>query len=351
MILSRAARLLRGALAVAFLAIAERAPAQSIDGRISGIVRDSSGAVVAGATVTITNGSTGINWIAVSDAEGFYIATNVPIGPYSLKTGRAGFRTVVKTGYSLVADGRLTVDFVLEPGEISETVQVAARSPQTVNTTSGELSRVVDREQAQTLALNLRNYAQLTTLMPGAPLLAFDAIQQTLNNSLNLAVNGGRDDTNNVMVDGGFNLAKANNNLQVHNVGVEFVEEVQIKTANFSAEYGRQSGAAITVVTRSGGNRFSGSAFGFMRHDALDAREVFAARKNRLRFNDSGWSLGGPIRKSKAFFFGGAGVALHQARQQPGAADASHSRSATRRLQQYLRQFVRAGYHDSDSQS
>lgn len=279
--------------------------AQSVTGRISGSVRDSSNAVVLGATVTVTNQATQIFRTARTDDEGFYVVTNLPPGDYAVAVELSGFKTFVTSGNVLVADGRLTVDATLEAGQVSETVTVTADAGETVNTTSGEIARVVDGEQVQSLALNGRNFLQLVTLVPGAPLLDFDAIAQTTSNSGTIAVNGSRGDSNNLTVDGGFNLLKANNAVPASNVGVDFIQEVKIQTSNFSAEHGRQSGAAINVTTRSGSNQLHGSLFEFLRNDKLDARNFFATGVRKLRFNDFGYSVGGPIIKNKFFFFGG----------------------------------------------
>jgi Carboxypeptidase regulatory-like domain len=279
--------------------------AQSVTGRISGTVRDSSNAVVPGATVTVTNQATQIARTARTDHEGFYVVTNLPPGDYVVAVELSGFKTFVTSDNVLVADGRLTVDPTLEAGQMSETVSVIAQAGETVNSTSGEIARVVDGEQVQSLALNGRNFLQLATLIPGSPLLDFDAIAQTTGGGGTIAVNGSRGDSNNLTVDGGFNLLKANNSVPGNNVGVDFIQEVKIHTSNFSAEHGRQSGAAINVTTRSGGNRLHGSLFEFLRNDELDARNFFATDVRKLRFNDFGHSVGGPIRKNKFFFFGG----------------------------------------------
>src|SRR5499426_3800380 len=153
------------------------ASGQTITGRISGTVRDASNAVVPGATVTVTNEAT--------------------------QVARAGFKKVLTSGNVLVADGRLTVDATLEAGAVNEIVNVTAEAGETVNTTSGEIARVVDGAQAQNLALNGRNFLQLVTLVPGAPLLDFDAIAQTIGSPGTIAVNGSRSDSNNLTVDGG----------------------------------------------------------------------------------------------------------------------------------------------------
>ena len=140
------------------------------------------------------------------------------------------------------------------------------------------------------------------------------------------------------MVDGGFNMDSGSNNSQISNVGIDFIEEVNIKTANFSAEYGRNSGAAINVVTRSGSNAFHGSAFEYHRNDGLDANDYFLNSRSveipQLRYNDFGWSLGGPIMQNKLFFFAGAGVETDPTLlRRPTPADAAHARHARRRFQ------------------
>ncbi|HXG55644.1 MAG TPA: carboxypeptidase-like regulatory domain-containing protein [Vicinamibacterales bacterium] len=278
---------------------------QTLVGQISGTIKDGSGGVVPGVAVLVVNDDTGGSREAITDGGGFYVVTNLAVGTYTVRAELPGFKRGVKSGNQLVSDGRLTVDFRLEPGAVSETVEVVARTGEGVNTTSGELARVIDREQVENLALNARNYIQLTTLIPGTPLIFFDAIDQTVSNSANQSVNGNRGDANNVMIDGGFNLSKSNNTLQSHNVGLDFIQEVKIQASNFSAEYGRQAGAAVNVVTRGGSNQLRGSLFEFFRDDSMDKTSFFAAEKPKLRVQNYGWTLGGRIRSNKAFFFGG----------------------------------------------
>jgi hypothetical protein len=298
-------------LAVVCIGFSGGALAQTITGRISGAVTDSSGAAVPGVTVKITNEATQQARNAMTDPNGFYVATNLPVGNYSMTIEHQGFKKATKTGYNLVADGRLTVDFALEAGAVTETVEVIASSGETVNSTSGEVARVIDQSQVQELALNGRNYLQLTTLIPGAPLLTDDQLELMTGLGVNQPINGNRGNTNLLTVDGGFNLDSGSNNSQINNVGIDFISEVKIQTSNFSAEYGRNSGASINVVTRSGGNQFHGSAFEFLRNEKLDANNFFnKARtveipKPSLRYNNFGWSFSGPIIKDKFFFFGG----------------------------------------------
>jgi Carboxypeptidase regulatory-like domain len=180
---------------------------QTITGRISGTVRDESRDVVPDANVTVTNDATQIARTAQTDAEGFYVVTNLPPGGYTVAVERSGFKKVVKGGNVLVSDGRVAVDATLETGAVTETVTVTAEA---------------DGEQVQNMALNGRFFLQLATLIPGAPLLDFDAIAQTTGGGGTIAINGGRGDSNNLTVDGGFNLLKANNNMPGNNVGVGF---------------------------------------------------------------------------------------------------------------------------------
>jgi hypothetical protein len=309
--------------------------AQTNVGRISGTVTDMAGALVQGAAIKVMNDATGLTRTTVTDDNGFYIVTNLMPSNYTVSAEREGFKKTVKTGHTLVADGRLTIDLSMEPGAVSESVTVTAANTETINTTSGEVARVIDGAQVRELALNGRNYLQLTTLIPGAPLLNDDQLGLMTSLSTSQPINGNRGNANNLTVDGGFNLDSGSNNSQINNVGIDFIQEVKIQTSNFSAEYGRNSGASINVVTKSGGNQFHGSAFEFLRNDKLDANNFFSNARGRftdkagaiapdvrvptgdprvgkevverpsLRYNNFGFSLGGPIIKDKFFFFGG----------------------------------------------
>ena len=275
-------------------------------GRISGTVTDSSGAVIPNATVTIRNNATNAERTSVTDGEGFYTVTNLPVGSYTISVEQTGFKKSVQTDNVLTADTRLTVNLTLEAGAVSETVEVSTSAGETVNTTSGEVARVVDRRQVQNLALNGRNYMQLVTLVPGAAILDEDQLALTTSLSISqAAINGNRPNYNSLTVDGGFNMDSGSNNSQVNNVGIDFIQEVKIQTSNFSAEYGRNAGASVNVVTRSGGNDYHGSVYEFLRNDSLDARNFFSSVKQKLRFNNFGWNFNGPAVKDKLFFFVG----------------------------------------------
>jgi len=279
---------------------------QTIFGRISGTVVDSTGAVVPDAAVTVTNNANNAARTATTDDGGFYTVTNLPVGTYPVTVERTGFKKANQTDNVLTADTRLTVNITLEAGSVSETVEVSTAAGETVNTTSGEVARVVDRRQVQNLALNGRNYMQLVTLIPGAAILDEDQLALTTSLSISqAAINGNRPNYNSLTVDGGSNMDSGSNNSQVNNVGIDFIQEVKIQTSNFSAEYGRNAGASINVVTRGGGNDFHGGVFEFLRNDKLDARSFFSPVRGKLRFNNFGWNFNGPIFKNKLFFFGG----------------------------------------------
>ena len=142
--------------------------AQTSFGRVSGAVTDPSGASISGATVKITNTETQNTRTAESDSNGYYVFTNLPIGPYTLEASQKGFQSQQKTGVNVVADGRLTSDLKLAVGDVSQTIEVVAQAGETLNTTSGDLSRVIETKQVENLALNGGNYVQLMTLVPGA---------------------------------------------------------------------------------------------------------------------------------------------------------------------------------------
>ena len=279
--------------------------AQTSAGQISGTVTDATGATVPGATVNITDEATQLSRNTTTNGEGFYLVTNLAVGNYMIAVTKSGFGRVVQKNTHLVADGRLTADFSLSAGDVSATVEIVAGA-ETVNTTSGEVARVIDTSQLQNMALNGRNYLQLLSIIPGTALLNDD--QLNLASSVTTqgqAINGNRGNQNNLTVDGGFNLAAGSNGSQINNVGVDFIQEVKVQTSNFSAEYGRNSGAAINVVTRSGGNKYHGGVLEYFRNDKLDARDFFSPVKGKLRFNNFGWNFNGPIIKKKLFIFAG----------------------------------------------
>jgi hypothetical protein len=287
--------------------------AQNITGQISGTVTDNSKGRLPGVTVTVINDATQATRTTVTDGDGSWVITNLPPASYTVTAELEGFKKSKRSGFVLYADGRLTADVSLEVGGVTETVEVSAVVGETVNRTSGEIARTVDGNQVRELALNGRNYLQLAQIIPGSAILNDDSLDLTTSlSTTGQAINGNRGESNSLLVDGGTNLDMGSNGSQMNNVGIDFIQEVKIETSNFSAEYGRQSGAAINVVTRSGSNTLTGSVFEFLRNDKLDAANYFSPVdvsgkkvKQALKFNDYGGALGGPISKDKLFFFVG----------------------------------------------
>jgi hypothetical protein len=280
--------------------------AQTSFGRISGTVSDPSGAAVAGAKVTVTNAETKSARSTETEASGLYVFTNLPIGPYSLEVTHQGFQRAQENGVNVIADGRLSIDFKLSIGDVNQTVEVVAQAGEALNTTSGELARVIDSTQVDNLALNGSNYVQLMTLVPGAVVTNPDQFSVTTSlSATNQTINGNRSDSQNLTVDGAFNLVAGSNGSLMNNVNPNFIQEVKIQTSNANAEVGRTAGVTYNVVTKNGTNQFHGSTFETFRNDALDARNFFSVQKAKLRYNDFGYTIGGPIKKDKLFFFWG----------------------------------------------
>ena len=299
--------------ALVLVALASAAGYAQTTGQISGTVRDSQGGVLPGVTVTVKNLNTGLLWTEVTSPAGAYVLTNLPIGTYSVVAELQGFRKAERTGFELTADGRITADFSLSVGSMAETIEVTAVRGETVNRTSGEIARTIDGDQVRDLALSGRNFLELASLIPGAVMLEDD--QMAITTSLGTGgtvINGNRGNSNNLMVDGGFNLDSGSNGSMINNVGIDFIEQVAMQTSNFGADKGRNSGAAINVVTRSGTNKFAGSGFYTFRDESLDSPNYFAPLdengnriKGKLDFNDMGGGLGGPLVRNRLFFFGG----------------------------------------------
>jgi hypothetical protein len=295
--------------------------AQDIFGRIAGTITDPSGAMVANAKITIVNESTLIVRNLTADKDGYFVADELPAGTYDVTGEQAGFKTMTKTGNALAAGGRLTVDLILQVGAVSERVTVTAVGD-TVNTTSGELSTTVTEQQVLNLALNQRHYESLVGLVPGAALQGSGtnpaALTANYNNSV-ADINGQRLDGQNWSVDGGFNLDSGSNNSVFNQVGVDFIQEVDVQTSNYDAEFGRSASATINVVTKSGGEQYHGGGFEFVQNNDFNAENQGTKLTNPtatgytavppFHFNDFGWDFGGPIpliqRKGKLFFFAG----------------------------------------------
>lgn len=306
---------LRGVLVIAMmLVVSFCAWGQVTSADISGTVLDSSGAAVPGVTVSITNEQTMLQRKTTTDSQGFYLATNLPPGSYAVKMTGTGFKVNERKGIRLSAGDRVNVSPVLAVGSLSEVVTVNAQG-QEVETDSGTVGRLVDGSQVRDLALNGRNGLQLLMLQPGVVFTIdqFDRGDFAFGGVANVYVNGMRSESNYYTADGAYNMDSGSSRNVNNNVGVDFVSEVKMASSGYSAEYGRSGAGQINYVTRAGTDRYHGTLFEFFRNDQLNARNYFAPTIDKLRLNNFGWNLGGPIpvgkimpsAEKKLFFFAG----------------------------------------------
>jgi hypothetical protein len=280
---------------------------QEATARIEGTVTDQQGAVIVGAKVTVTNTATKISREAVTDKEGRYQARELPLGAYRITAEHEGFKKVVSDEKSLQINQVLRVDPVLMVGAPSETVEVSVSSS-TVETVNPTLGQSVTSRPVVNLPLNGRNVLSLALLQPGVT-------ETTGPSSGGFSVAGGRGDSITYLLDGGNNNNLLSN-LAVFNPNPELVAEFRILTSNYTAEYGRNGGGVISVVTKSGTNQLHGSAYDFLRNDALNANTFFNNRdglpREILKRNQFGFTAGGPLYipkvvngKDRMFIFGG----------------------------------------------
>jgi hypothetical protein len=284
--------------------------AQGTGGRVLGHVADSSGALLGGVKVTLTNDATGLGSDTVTSSSGEYGFPQVPVGTYRMEFDLAGFKKNLERGVNVDLNQVVTVNSVLQIGGTKETVEVTSEAP-LVDTTSTQLGAIMDARQVSNLPLNSRDTYQLLQLQPG--------VMSTVGSSNTLvygsdspgavSVNGGRGRSNNFSVNGG----DANDlfaNLPTVQPSPDSIEEFRVLTNTFDAEYGRNSGSVVNVVTKSGTNNLHGSAYEFFRNKVLDAdnycltaAEGLPCEKPQFNQNQFGGTFGGPIIKNRTFFF------------------------------------------------
>lgn len=270
-------------------------------GTFLGAVTDSSGASVAGAAVRIYRTDQPLQREVVTDDNGNFLAPQLPTGVYRLEFDKSGFQKIIRPDISLSAGQSLRVDAVLNAGSVTESVEISSKVAQ-VDTATANVGSTIFGTQVQELALNTRSFTQLMTLQPGVNSSQAQQPGFGSNTSVPFSFNGGQTSSNNWTLDGGRNIDTYNgNNLSV--VNLDAIAEVRIERNAYSAEYGRNSGAQINVITKSGTNEIHGSLFEFFRNDKLDARNFFAASRPKNRYNNFGGTVGGPIVKDKVFFF------------------------------------------------
>ncbi|MFN7938676.1 MAG: TonB-dependent receptor [Bryobacteraceae bacterium] len=264
---------------------------------IYGVVKDTTGALVPGANISITHTDTGAVRQAASNERGDYIASQLAIGGYTVTAERQGFKKFVQTGITVQVDENRMVPIVLQVGDVAESVTVEAQAVQ-VDTRTGTLKEVVDSKRIVELPLNGRNALQLQLLVPGAGSVA--APGQGQNSTV--SINGSRQNGNNYVLDGGDNHDPYFNSPSVF-PPPDALEEFSIQTNSYSAEYGRNAGALMNAVTRSGTNQFHGTVFEFLRNEKLNARNFFSNTIPPFKRNQYGGTIGGPVRRDKTFFF------------------------------------------------
>jgi hypothetical protein len=302
----------RSTFAAALALAAPGALAQST-GTLSGVVTDESGASLPAALVEVTSPGTGLVRTATSGADGFYTLPLLPPGLYDLKASLGGFTTLIRRGVRVTGSETSRVNLGLKVGARSEDVTVVADAP-LIETGNATLGIVIDERKIVDLPLNGRSFAQLGTLIPGvvAPPAALggaagDATPGGFGNGTGgFNVNGMRNQSNNFLLDGATNNDTFNTGF-VLRPPPDAIQEFKILTHSYNAEYGRNAGSVVNVVTKSGTNAWHGAAWEFNRDDALQARNFFAPAtqpKPRLKQNQFGASLGGPVARNKLFAFG-----------------------------------------------
>jgi hypothetical protein len=304
-----------GVVLVLLLVLAAPASAQLDRGRIAGFVKDQSGAVVPGATVTAINVETRLKRSVVSDATGFYIFPALAPGAYDVEVELEGFKKGVQTGVRLDAAGSMSVDFTLETGAISEAITVTAEA--TPLQTEATIRKTVEAKDIELLSFSGRNPIGVVSLKAGVMGGAFNSrgFADLGNGGFN--INGSRADENTIYIDGAVGVRTRSTGTIIGIQNVDAVQEVQVLTANYMPEYGRASGGQIRFVTKSGSNRYTGSASYFYRDDSLQANTW--SRNNSPNAADNsgpapfdykqyGYAAGGPVPgdmfRDKLFFFG-----------------------------------------------
>jgi hypothetical protein len=283
--------------------------AQSDSTRIVGVVSDSTGAVIPGASITVRNEKTGQSRRVVTDEHGFFLAAQLAPSSYTVTSEAKGLANAEFSGLNLQVGQQRTLNITMQPASVTTEVSVSAGSLAVVETSSATIGGNVSSREVAQLPINGRQVSQLYLMAPGATNFGagtFDDIR----------FNGRSNEENAIRIDGiegGGIISNNPGNFNGEVTGVfrlqsslENVQEFRVESSNFPAEFGTGSGGQISVITKSGGNDYHGSAFEYVRNDALDARNFFdGSSPSVLRLNQFGGSIGGPIIKDKAFFFAG----------------------------------------------
>ena len=280
---------------------------QKTTGIIRGLVTDNTGAAVVGATVTITNTATGEVRTVTSNEAGEFVAPELEAGVYDVRTKQANFKEFVGKDVELHVASTTVVNPILQVGRVEEVIEVQANTVQ-VEVSSGSVGNVIEGTQVRELPLNGRSFVQLTQLMPGvSPAANFNSKNKGLEAGVDFSVNGNSTTHNLFLVDGVNNNDVGSNRTILVYPSIDAIDEFKILRNSYGPEYGQASGAMVNIVTRGGTNAWHGGVFYFGRNDYLNASNYFnnlnQLPKDKLRRNDFGYNLGGPIKKDKLFFF------------------------------------------------
>jgi hypothetical protein len=270
--------------------------------QISGVVTDSSGAVLPGVEVTATQTETGLMRSVVTNESGSYTMPDLTVGPYRLEAALAGFRTFAQTGILLTVGANSVININLSVGQVSETVEVQADAA-LVETRSTGIGQVIDNTRVVELPLNGRNVIQLIVLSGAAVNLGAVGNQRNYPAS-GIAIAGGSYHGVTYLLDGGTH-ADPYNNLSLPMPFPDALQEFKVDTSALTAQYGQHAAGSVNAVTKSGTNDLHGTLFEFVRNGSFNARNAFAATRDSLKRNQFGGVLGGPIVKNKLFFFVG----------------------------------------------
>src|SRR6266404_3670528 len=296
-----------GVLVILCLALSLPSWGQKFTGTISGAVTDKSGAVIPGATVSVTNDSTGEVRTVTTNQAGEYVVVELNPGTYTVAVKQTGFKEFIAKDVVLNVSSVTTANARLDVGNINEQVTVEANQVQ-VETATGSVGNVVEGNEVAQLPLNGRSFTELTQLMPGVSQAAnFDTKNKGLQSGVDFSVNGNNTTGNIFMVDGVNNNDIGSNRTILVYPSIDAIQEFKTLRNSYGPEYGQAMGAIISIVTKGGTNSFHGGGYYFGRNDALNATDFFNnlnhAAKDKLRRNDFGYNIGGPIVKDKLFFF------------------------------------------------
>jgi hypothetical protein len=271
---------------------------------ISGIVTDPTGSVVSGVTVTITHLATNTNYPTVTNNAGFYTSPGLPVGAYQVVVESPGFKRTVRSGITLELEDSPQINFALEVGALAESVEVTS-SAQLVDASSATVGKVVDNTRIVELPLNGRNGLSLLELTPNVRSqgVSHSGFSDRGTGLSAFSVNGGPSGSNMQIVDGTSNILPRQGDANV-NLTSDAIQEFKVQSGAMSAEYSYTLGGVVNMITKSGTNSLHGTAYEFLRNNALDARNFFASVKAPYRYNQFGGAIGGPIKKNKLFYFG-----------------------------------------------